>query len=210
MEKLLEYFPELSLKQKKLIEKLPAIYEEWNALINVISRKDMEFFVERHLLHSMAISKVIQFKNGTKILDIGTGGGFPGIPLAILFPQCEFHLIDSIGKKIKIVKDVIERLELKNVTAEVIRAEQLNESYDFIVSRSVTALPKFMSWTKNKIRKKKGFNDLPNGILYLKGGDFTQELVDIPQASKVFPISAFYTEEYFETKFVVHIKGVAT
>ena len=206
MEKLFKYFPNLTTKQRKLLSKLPLIYEEWNAMINVISRKDMEYFVERHLLHSLAIAKVIKFKNGTKVLDIGTGGGFPGIPLAILFPQVEFHLIDSIGKKIKVVQDVINRLELKNVTAEQIRAEQINESYDFIVSRAVTALPKFMSWTNNKIKKKKGFNELPNGILYLKGGEFKDELSEIPQRTTVFPIADFYQEEFFETKFIVHIK----
>ncbi len=206
MEILLKYFPEMTSKQKNLFERLPALYEEWNALINVISRKDMEFFIERHILHSLAIAELIQFKNGTKILDIGTGGGFPGIPLAIMFPQCEFHLVDSIGKKIKVVNDVVSRLGLKNVKAEQIRAEQINESYDFIVSRAVTALPKFIGWTNNKIRKKKGFNNLPNGILYLKGGDFKEELKGVPQKHRVFPISDYFAEEFFETKFIVHIK----
>ncbi len=207
MEQIFEYFPELTSKQKKLLMRLPAIYGDWNSQINLISRKDMEFFEERHLLHSLAIAKVIQFKNGTDILDIGTGGGFPGIPLAIMFPQCNFHLVDSIGKKIKVVKDVVEQLGLKNVTAEQIRAEQLNQSFDFIVSRAVTALPKFLGWTKNKIKNKKGFNTLPNGILYLKGGDFTAELEETPKKATIFPISDYFKEDFFETKFVVHFRG---
>ena len=207
MEQIFEYFPELTSKQKKLFMRLPEIYGDWNSQINLISRKDMEFFDEKHLLHSLAIAKVIQFKNGTDILDIGTGGGFPGIPLAIMFPQCNFHLVDSIGKKIKVVKDVVEQLGLKNVTAEQIRAEQLNQSFDFIVSRAVTALPKFLGWTKNKIKKKKGFNTLPNGILYLKGGDFTKELEETPKKATLYPISEYFKEEFFETKFVVHFRG---
>ncbi len=207
MEQVLKYFPNLSSKQKKQFEKMIALYHEWNAQINLISRKDMEFFEERHLLHSLAIAKVINFKNGTTILDIGTGGGFPGIPLAILFPQCNFHLVDSIGKKIKVVNDISQRLGLKNVSAEQIRAEQLNESFDFIVSRAVTALPKFLGWTKNKVKKKKGFNDLPNGIFYLKGGDFSEELKETPKKAHLFPISAYFDEEYFSTKYVVFFKA---
>ncbi len=207
MELIDKYFPDISNKQKKLFDKLPLLYEEWNSQINVISRKDMEFFVERHLLHSLAIAKVINFKNGTEILDIGTGGGFPGIPLAILFPQCDFHLVDSIGKKIKVVDDVAKRLNLKNVNVENIRAEKLNNSYDFIVSRAVTNLPKFIGWTRNMIKKKKGFNDLPNGILYLKGGDFQSELDEIKKKPRIFPISNYYDEEFFNTKVVVHLKG---
>jgi 16S rRNA (guanine527-N7)-methyltransferase len=207
MEKLFAKFPELTSKQKKMLLQLPDLYQEWNSLINVISRKDMEFFVERHLMHSMAIAKVIQFKAGTSILDIGTGGGFPGIPLAIMFPQCDFHLVDSIGKKIKVVNDVVEKLGLKNVRAEQIRAEQINESYDFIVSRAVTALPKFMGWTRNKIKQKKGFNAMPNGILYLKGGEFQEELEEVKKNYKLFPLSAYFEEEFFETKFLVYFKG---
>lgn len=207
MELLDKYFPDITTKQKKLFEKLPALYQEWNAQINVISRKDMEFFIERHLIHSLAIAKVINFKNGTEILDIGTGGGFPGIPLAILFPQCDFHLVDSIGKKIKVVDDIANRLDLKNVYPEQARAENLNNSYDFIVSRAVTGLPKFIGWTRNMIKTKKGFNDLPNGIIYLKGGDFHEELQEIKKKPTIFAISEFYDEEFFKTKFVVHLKG---
>ena len=205
MDRLKKYFPRLSDNQLDKLGRLPAIYEEWNSQINVISRKDMEFFIERHILHSLAIAKVIKFENGTQILDVGTGGGFPGIPLAIIFPKCEFHLVDSIGKKIKVVQAIADALDLKNVKAEKARAESINKSYDFIVSRAVTALPKFLPWTKNKIRKK-GFNKIPNGILYIKGGDFRNELEKIKRKSQVFSISKFYEGEFFETKYVVHIK----
>ena len=207
MDQIDKYFPDITTKQKKLFDKLPALYKEWNAQINLISRKDMDFFIERHLLHSLAIAKVINFKNGTEILDVGTGGGFPGIPLAIMFPQCEFYLIDSIGKKVKVVNDIIERLGLKNVKAEQIRVENLNQSFDFIVSRAVTALPKFIVLTRNKVKKKKGFNKFPNGILYLKGGDFKEELNDTNKKPRIFPISEYYEEEFFKTKFVIHLKG---
>ena len=205
MDRLKKYFPRLSDNQLDKLGRLPAIYEEWNSQINVISRKDMEFFIERHILHSLAIAKVIKFENGTQILDVGTGGGFPGIPLAIIFPKCDFHLVDSIGKKIKVVQAVIDELELKNVTAEKTRVENINKSYDFIVSRAVTALPKFLPWTKNKIRKK-GINKLSNGIIYLKGGDFSSELEKIKRKYELFPISDYYPEEFFDTKFIVHIK----
>ena len=205
MDQIKKYFPKLSDNQLNKLAQLPALYEEWNSQINVISRKDMEHFVERHILHSLAIAKVIKFENGTEILDIGTGGGFPGIPLAIIFPKCEFHLVDSIGKKIKVVQAIADALDLKNVKAEKARAESINKSYDFIVSRAVTALPKFLPWTKNKIRKK-GFNKIPNGILYIKGGDFRNELEKIKRKSQVFSISKFYEGEFFETKYVVHIK----
>jgi len=205
MDRIKKYFPRLSDNQLDKLGRLPAIYEEWNSQINVISRKDMEFFTERHILHSLAIAKVIKFENGTQILDVGTGGGFPGIPLAIIFPKCEFHLVDSIGKKIKVVQAVIDELGLKNVTAEKTRVENVNKSYDFIVSRAVTALPKFLPWTNNKIRKK-GNNKLSNGIIYLKGGDFNNELEKIKRKYELFPISDYYPEEFFETKFIVHIK----
>ena len=207
MDRITKYFPDLTAKQVKQLNQLPDIYQDWNSKINLISRKDMEFFEERHLLHSLAIGKFLQFKAGTQILDIGTGGGFPGIPLAILFPQCDFHLVDSIGKKIKVVQDVADQLGLKNVRAEQSRVEQINESYDFIVSRAVTALPKFLGWTKNKIKKKKGFNALPNGILYLKGGEFQEELDEIPKKARVFPISELFEEEFFDTKFIVYFKA---
>ncbi|RUA29236.1 MAG: 16S rRNA (guanine(527)-N(7))-methyltransferase RsmG [Bacteroidetes bacterium] len=206
MDQIRKYFPELSHQQLEKFEMLKPFYEEWNAAINVISRKDMDSFYERHVLHSMAIAKVIRFKKRTEILDIGTGGGFPGIPLAIMFPKANFHLIDSIGKKIKVVKNAIGYLDLKNAKAEQIRAEQIHKSYDFVVSRAVTALPKFNQWASYKVRKKGGFNDIPNGILYLKGGDFDDELKEINRPNKVYPISDFYDEEFFETKFVVYIR----
>ncbi len=206
MDRIKTYFPKLSDNQLAKLAKLPELYAEWNAQINVISRKDMEHFVERHILHSLAIAKVIKFENGTEILDIGTGGGFPGIPLAIIFPKCEFHLVDATGKKIKVVEAVAEALDLKNVKAEKTRAENINKSYDFIVSRAVTALPKFMPFTKNKIRKR-GFNKLENGILYIKGGDFRSELEQIGRKTQTYAISNFYPEEFFDTKYIVHIKG---
>jgi len=206
MDQIRKYFPELSHQQLGKFEMLKPFYEEWNAAINVISRKDMDSFYERHVLHSMAIAKVIRFKKRTEILDIGTGGGFPGIPLAIMFPKANFHLIDSIGKKIKVVKNAIGYLDLKNAKAEQIRAEQIHKSYDFVVSRAVTALPKFNQWASYKVRKKGGFNEIPNGILYLKGGDFDDELKEINRPNKVYPISDFYDEEFFETKFVVYIR----
>ncbi len=206
MDRIKQYFPKLSDNQLAKLAMLPELYAEWNAQINVISRKDMDHFVERHILHSLAIAKVIKFENGTEILDIGTGGGFPGIPLAIIFPKCEFHLVDATGKKIKVVEAVVEALGLKNVKAEKTRAENISKSYDFIVSRAVTALPKFMPFTKNKIRKR-GFNKLDNGILYIKGGDFRNELDQIGRKNQTYAISNFYTEEFFDTKYIVHIKG---
>ena len=206
MDLIRKYFPDLSHQQLEKFEMLKPFYEEWNAAINVISRKDMDSFYERHVLHSMAIAKVLRFKKRTEILDIGTGGGFPGIPLAIMFPKASFHLVDSIGKKIKVVKNAIGYLDLKNVKAEQIRAEQIHKSYDFVVSRAVTALPKFNQWASYKIRKKGGFNDIPNGILYLKGGEFDDELKEINRPNKVYPISDFYEEEFFDTKFVVYIR----
>ena len=159
------YFPGLTDSQKKQFAQLQSLYEEWNAQINVVSRKEIDLLYERHVLHSLGIAKVIQFKPHTKILDVGTGGGFPGIPLAILFPECSFHLIDSIGKKIKVVKAVADALNLKNIYAEQIRAEDVKDKFDFIVSRAVTAFPEFYFWVKNKI-KVTGQNTLPNGILY--------------------------------------------
>jgi len=206
MDLIKKYFPDLSHQQLEKFEMLKPFYEEWNAAINVISRKDMDAFYERHVLHSMAIAKVLRFKKRTEILDIGTGGGFPGIPLAIMFPKANFHLVDSIGKKIKVVKNAIGYLDLKNTKAEQIRAEQIHRSYDFVVSRAVTALPKFNQWASYKIRKKGGFNDIPNGILYLKGGEFDDELKEINRPNKVYPISDFYEEEFFDTKFVVYIR----
>lgn len=201
-----KYFPELSDKQKEQFERLGELYKEWNERINVISRKDTDQFYERHVLHSLAIAKVITFKAGTRILDIGTGGGFPGIPLAILFPDCEFLLVDSIGKKVKVVQEVASELGLKNVRASHERAEKINEQFDFIVSRAVTAMPKFLNWTKGKFLKENR-NNLKNGILYLKGGDLKEEMASVKKAIQYFDIPSFFEEPFFETKKVVYVRN---
>lgn len=206
IELVLKYFPDLSDKQKEQFERLEALYSEWNAQINVISRKDTDNFYERHVLHSLAIAKVIQFTDGTKILDVGTGGGFPGIPLAILFPKCNFLLVDSIGKKIKVVKEVTEALGLKNVASRHERAENIKEQFDFILSRAVTAMPKFITWTKGQFLKKNN-NTFKNGILYLKGGDLTEEMATVKKAVQYFDLSDIYSEEFFETKKVVYVRN---
>lgn len=198
------YFPNLTEDQKAKFNALGKLYAEWNSQINVISRKDTDNFYERHVLHSLAIAKVIEFNLGTKILDIGTGGGFPGIPLAILFPECEFLLVDSIGKKIKVVLEVANALELKNVRAVHQRAEQVKEQFHFIVSRAVTAMPAFMKWTKGKFLKESN-NRMKNGILYLKGGDLREEMAGITGHIRYTNISDFYSEAFFETKKVVYL-----
>jgi len=201
------YFPDLSQEQLKQFAGLEALYNEWNAQINVISRKDTEHFYERHVLHSLAIAKVVQFLPGAQILDIGTGGGFPGIPLAILFPEVQFHLVDSIGKKIKVVQEVAASLGLQNVKASHARAETIKDRYDFIVSRAVTQMPLFLTWVKGKSGKK-NLHPFKNGILYLKGGDLSEELAGIKYPYKEFPIANFYKEEFFETKKVVYVQLV--
>lgn len=203
MEILEFYFPNLTEKQKKQFSKLQELYTFWNAQINVISRKDIDELFIRHILHSLGIAKVQPFKEGSKILDIGTGGGFPGIPLAILFPDANFYLVDSIGKKIKVVQEVADALGLKNVKAEHIRAEKVKGEFDFIVSRAVTKMEDFVKWTRYKIAKKSK-HELKNGILYLKGGDLTEELQNFPNA-KLFDLTTIFKEEFFETKKVVHI-----
>ena len=205
MDLIRNYFPNLSEEQYRQFAALESLYSEWNAQINVISLKDTEHFYERHVLHSLAIAKLCRFNPGAEVLDIGTGGGFPGIPLAILFPEAQFHLVDSIGKKIKVVEEVVQALGLKNVSAEQKRAEKLNRSFDFIVSRAVTQMPRFMAWTRNRIRKGKEAGSMANGILYLKGGDLREELADFPKA-KVYPISKYFEEEFFETKKIVYLK----
>ena len=204
-EQILHYFPNLNPIQVKQLQELKPLYEEWNAQINVISRKDMDNFYERHVLHSLAIAKVLNFKPNTRILDVGTGGGFPGIPLAIIFPKCHFHLVDSIGKKIKVVNGVAKYLGLKNVKGSHINAKQINDKYDFVVSRAVTRLDPFIDWIKANFNKK-GFNELPNGILYLKGGDISDELAEVKRDYNVFNLSEHFTEEFFETKKVVWVK----
>ncbi len=204
MDIILKYFPHLSSRQIHLFQQLQPLYAEWNAQINVISRKDFAAFYEHHVLHSLGIAKLQGFVPKTRVLDVGTGGGFPGIPLAILFPDVQFHLVDSIGKKIKVVKNVAETLGLSNVKAEQIRAEQLRGKYDFVVSRAVTRLPEFSRWVSANISKQQ-INALPNGILYLKGGDLREELK--PFGKKVFvqELSEYFEEPFFETKKVVHL-----
>ena len=203
MDEILKQFPDLTDYQILQFQKLEALYQDWNAKINVISRKDIDELYTKHVLHSLAIAKIQPFEPGTYVLDVGTGGGFPGIPLAILFPETRFYLIDVILKKINVVKDVAEALELKNVKAEQLRAENVKGDYDFIVSRAVTNMPDFVSWIKDKI-KKQNKHLLPNGILYLKGGDLTEELAAFPKA-KEYNISEFFENEFFETKKVVHL-----
>jgi 16S rRNA (guanine527-N7)-methyltransferase len=202
---ILSYFPELSSKQIEQFSKLQELYVHWNEQINVISRKDTDNFYERHVLHSLGIAKVIQFKKGTKIMDVGTGGGFPGIPLAILFPDCDFLLVDSIGKKIKVVNEVAHELGLKNVTGIHERAEKVDGTFDFVVSRAVTQMPEFITWVKNKVSKTSK-NSLPNGILYLKGGDLSEEMKTVKQWSKEYKLKDFLEGEFFETKKVVYVK----
>lgn len=205
IEQLLSYFPDLTDDQKDKFSRLKDLYMEWNAQINVISRKDTDDFYERHVLHSLAIAKVMAFASGSSVLDIGTGGGFPGIPLAVLLPEVQFHLVDSIGKKIKVVQGVAESLGLKNVRATHARAEDIKEQYDFIVSRAVTAMPAFMPWTKNKFLKR-SINPLNNGILYLKGGDLKEELAPLKHPYIVYPLKDIFKEAFFDTKAVVYVK----
>jgi 16S rRNA (guanine527-N7)-methyltransferase len=197
------YFPDLTPVQKDQFERLFELYADWNSKINVISRKDIDLIYEHHVLHSLGIAKIIPFRKGTRVLDVGTGGGFPGIPLAILFPETEFLLVDSIGKKIKVVQEVSAGLGLQNVRAIQKRAEEIDEKFDFIVSRAVTAFPEFYYWVRRKtfpLNK----NQLPNGILYLKGGDLSEELKDFPKA-KIYELKDYFKEEFFETKKLVYL-----
>jgi len=203
MDEIIKYFPNLTDIQKEQFAKLDFLYHDWNAKINVISRKDIDELYTKHILHSLGIAKIIKFEPGTFVLDVGTGGGFPGIPLAILFPETRFYLIDVIAKKIKVVHAVAEALELKNVKAEQMRAELVKGDFDFIVSRAVTNMPDFVSWIKDKI-KKKHKHELKNGILYLKGGDLTEELAAFPKATE-YNLSDFFEDAFFETKKVVHL-----
>jgi len=203
MKTLLNHFTDLSETQKNQFSKLEELYKFWNAQINVISRKDIDELYIKHVLHSLGIAKVQPFKPGSKVLDVGTGGGFPGIPLAILFPETNFYLVDSIGKKIKVVKEVADALDLKNVKAEQIRAENVKGEFDFIVSRAVTKMDDFVTWTHKKIAKKQ-HHEIKNGILYLKGGDLTDELANFPNAT-LYNLMDYFEDPFFETKKVVHI-----
>lgn len=201
---LLKYFPDLTTQQQQQYQQLQELYRFWNGQINVISRKDIDLLYERHVLHSLGIAKVISFLPQENILDVGTGGGFPGIPLAILFPETHFHLVDSIGKKIKVVKEVSQTIGLNNVKASHARAEEIDEKFDFVVSRAVTQLKDFYPWVKNKFNKQSK-NRLKNGILYLKGGELTQEIAESRLKVQQFLLSDYFTEEFFETKKVVYV-----
>jgi 16S rRNA (guanine527-N7)-methyltransferase len=204
MEIIQKYFPGLTPEQTAQFKQMMPAYAEWNAKINVISRKDIEALYERHVLHSLSIAKFIRFRPGTKILDVGTGGGFPGIPLAVLFPETRFHLIDSIGKKIKVVNAVAESLGLKNVTSDQIRAEQLKEKYDFVVSRAVTRLPEFVGWVQKNISPKQQ-NTVPNGVIYLKGGDLAEEIKPFRKKAYIQNLSEYFEEEFYQTKKLVYL-----
>ncbi len=198
-----KYFPNLSDVQLKQFEALQGLYEDWNSKINVISRKDIESLYLHHVLHSLSIAKLVTFKEGSKILDIGTGGGFPGVPLAILFPEVKFHLVDSINKKLKVVNGVAESLGLENIRTTHARAESIKGQYDFIISRAVTTMPDFVGWVKNRVAKK-SVHPIKNGILYLKGGDLTEELKTYTKAS-LYDLSDYFEDPFFETKKIVHL-----
>jgi 16S rRNA (guanine527-N7)-methyltransferase len=204
MDLIREYFPALTDDQLQQFAMLPDLYSYWNERINVISRKDIENLEERHILHSLAIAKVIQFKEGSRVLDVGTGGGFPGIPLAILFPQTQFMLIDSIGKKIKVVDEIVQATGLKNVETRHCRAEDLKGQFDFVVSRAVTQLPVFLSWVKHRIAKR-NINTLNNGILYLKGGELEEELSGIKYNYAIYDLDINIPREFFTSKKLVYI-----
>lgn len=206
MEELLKYFPTLSDQQRQQFTALQDLYAEWNAQINVISRKDMDAFYLHHVLHSLAIAKVMAFNGGAKVLDVGTGGGFPGIPLAILFPETHFILVDSIGKKIKVVEEVSAALGLKNVKAIHGRAEEIKGQFDFVVSRAVTRMSPFYAWVKDKFLANSR-HSLPNGILYLKGGDLMEELDEAKRPYRIYPIPRFFDDPFFETKVVVYVQA---
>ncbi|MBB2145351.1 16S rRNA (guanine(527)-N(7))-methyltransferase RsmG [Pedobacter sp. LMG 31464] len=201
---ILKYFKDLTAQQIAQFAQLYDLYSFWNAQINVISRKDIDELYERHILHSLAIAKFCSFKAGERVLDVGTGGGFPGIPLAILFPETDFHLVDSIGKKIKVVTEVAAALGLQNVKASHLRAEQITDKYNFVVSRAVTRLIDFYPWIRGKFAKENK-NAISNGILYLKGGDLTEEIKESKLKAELYPLSAYFEEEFFDTKFVVYI-----
>jgi 16S rRNA (guanine527-N7)-methyltransferase len=204
MKLILKYFPEITSLQIRQFNLLPGLYNDWNSKINVISRKDIDYLEERHILHALSIAKIFKPLKGTTFIDVGTGGGFPGIPLAIMFPDSNFHLVDSIGKKILVVQDIIDKLGLTNVKAEKLRVEELNTKYDFIISRAVTELPVFYKWTKNMINKN-GHNNISNGIIYLKGGDIENEIKFLKSKTRIFDISDFFSEPFYQTKKIIHI-----
>ncbi|HCR52920.1 MAG TPA: 16S rRNA (guanine(527)-N(7))-methyltransferase RsmG [Cytophagales bacterium] len=205
---ILKYFPDLTAAQSEQFGRLASLYREWNDKINVISRKDVDNLYCNHVLHSLGIAKVMSFRPAASVLDVGTGGGFPGIPLAILFPEAQFHLVDSIGKKITVVNEVSKSLGLKNVTGEKIRAEEIkNKQYDFVVSRAVTRMREFYGWVNKKI-KKDSIHELDNGILYLKGGDLEEEMNELKKPYSIFSLSDYFEEEFFETKQVVYVPVV--
>lgn len=201
---ILKYFPNLTSQQQQQFESLFDLYKDWNEKINVISRKDIDNLYTNHILHSLGIAKVMSFKPGAAVLDVGTGGGFPGIPLAILFPETNFHLVDSINKKITVVNEVAKGAGLKNVKGEWIRAEQIKGKYDFVVSRAVTRIREFYGWVNQKV-KEESIHDLDNGILYLKGGDLDQELGELKRPYSLYDLSNYFAEEFFETKKVVYV-----
>lgn len=205
MQLIQKYFPNISPLQAQQFEQLPALYADWNAKINVISRKDMEQFELHHALHSLAIAKYVSFKDGTKIMDLGTGGGFPGIPLAIMFPNCRFHLVDSIGKKLKVVQAVAESIGLKNVFVFHSRAEEMNFQYDFVVSRAVAPVKDLLKWS-NKKYLSKNLNSIPNGLICFKGGNLEEELNGIRVLQKI-PLNNWFEESHYQEKFLLHIKG---
>ena len=201
---IIKYFPELTSTQKRRFENLGELYNYWNQKINIISRKDIKSLYLHHILHSLSIAKVIQFRPHTKIIDVGTGGGFPGIPISILFPEAQFYFIDSIDKKIKVVEAIITALGLKNCQAKRIRAENINDKYDFIIGRAVTNLSQFVKIISDKVSSR-SFNSLTNGILYLKGGSIEEEIKSLPYKTEIFNISTFFKEPFFETKIIVYI-----
>jgi 16S rRNA (guanine527-N7)-methyltransferase len=205
IELVLKYFPEITEEQQRQFKYLLPLYQHWNNQINVVSRKDIDLLFERHVLHSLGIAKVMSFVPGTHVLDVGTGGGFPGIPLAILFPEAQFHLVDSIGKKIRVVEEVADAIQLQNLTAAHTRAEQVPGSFDFVVSRAVTQLKDFYPWIRNKFKKQSN-NALQNGLLYLKGGDLTQEIIESGLQVRQYHLHNYFSEEFFETKQVIYVK----
>ncbi|MCU0342021.1 MAG: 16S rRNA (guanine(527)-N(7))-methyltransferase RsmG [Spirosomaceae bacterium] len=206
MEIIEKYFPQLTPKQKEQFGQLQALYAHWNAQINVVSRQDVENLYERHVLHSLGVAKVVQFREFSNILDVGTGGGFPGIPLAILFPEAQFHLVDSIGKKIKVVSEVAQALGLENVRAQHCRAEQADGEYDFVVTRAVTRITPLYEWVRGKFSKNH-YHTLRNGVLALKGGDLTEEMSELKRKYKIYDLADFFEEEFFETKQVVYVSA---